>query len=122
MLWSATNSICCQMYQRTSVEEFIQPGSLCALAAERKSTDMFWCMKIEREGVGPVTDDYGFGIPEWCNYLLIRFLEAAENKKLITYKLIKKITFFSVNVLLICEPPRKNELFFYFHFRVLGHS
>lgn len=100
------------MYQRTSVQEFIQPGSLCALAAERKSTDMFWCMKIEREGVGPVTDDYGFGIPEWCNYLLIRFLEAAENKKLITYKLIKKITFFSVNVLLICEPPRKNELFF----------
>ena len=47
----------------------------CALAGDRKSTDTFWCMKFEQEGIGWATDDYGFFIPEGCNYLQVIFLE-----------------------------------------------
>ena len=91
LVWILRNSLGAS--KNKNVTEFFLPGSICALAADKKSTDKFWCMKIEGEGVGPATDDYGFIIPEGCNHLLGRFLEkGSENNKLTTYKLINKIT------------------------------
>ena len=58
-----------------SVTEFLVPGSVCTLAEEKKSTDTCWCLKMEGEGVWPATGDYGFVIPEGCNYMQGRCLE-----------------------------------------------
>ena len=53
-------------------------------ATDRKSTDIFQCVKIEREGAGPANDDYSFVIRERCNYMQGRFLEkVSEKRKLI---------------------------------------
>lgn len=65
-----------------SVTEFLLPGFLYTLATDKKSTDTFWCMKIEGEGIRPATDDYGFVISNGCNYLQGRFLEKVSENNL----------------------------------------
>ena len=75
-----TNSIRRQMNQGTKVlTEFLLPGS------NRKSTDIFWCIKIEGEGAAPANNDYGFVIRERCNYMRGRFLEKVSEKKQINH-------------------------------------
>ena len=41
--------------------EFLLPGSVCAIAADKKSTDTVWLVKIFEETVakGNISDDYG---------------------------------------------------------------
>ena len=41
--------------------EFILPGSICALAADQKSPDTVWFLKIDEQIVPTtgLTDDYG---------------------------------------------------------------
>ena len=73
------------MNQRTKVLQNSFYSVQYVSATDRKSTDIFWCVKIEREGAGPANDDYSFVIRERCNYMQGRFLEkVSEKRKLIS--------------------------------------
>ena len=51
--------------------EFSLADTFCALAADSKSPDTAWFMKI-KEGIGLTTNDYGINIPDGCKYLQVQ--------------------------------------------------
>ena len=78
-----------------TAHEFFLASDFCALAADSKSSDTVWFMKIKEEGIGPATDDYGIKIPEGCKYLQGKFLEkVTESNEKLTFKLMKKTIYF----------------------------
>ena len=71
--------------------EFFLASDFCALAADSKSSDTVWFVKIEEERIGPATDDYGIKIPDGCKYLQGKFLEkVTESNEKLTFKLMQK--------------------------------
>ena len=81
-----------------TAHEFFLVSDFCALAADSKSSDTVWFLKI-KEGIVPATDDYGIKIPDGCKYLQGKFLEKVtkSNEKL-TFKLMKKTIYFILRV------------------------
>ena len=57
--------------------EFLLPNSVCAIAADEKSIDTFWLVKILEETVaeGNITDDYGHMVLDGQRYIDGRYLE-----------------------------------------------
>ena len=62
---------------------FLLPGSVCAIAADNKSTDNFWFVQIIGEFESPenVTDDYGHIASAGKKYMLGHFLEQTDARK-----------------------------------------
>ena len=60
---------------------FLLPGSVCAIAADRKSTDTVWFIKIKEEKKAdvprhqPLTDDYGDMVSSGLSYIEGHYLE-----------------------------------------------
>ena len=62
------------------VTEFLLPGSICAIAADTKSIDIVWFVKIvcEQEAAEDVVNDYGFRVALGQRYLKGHYLEQSK--------------------------------------------
>ena len=78
-------------------DDFLLPGSVCALAAANNSVDTLWFVQIkgEFESTTSVSDDYGHIVTPGQKYMLGHFLEQVSDQITSkTYKLIDKETIF----------------------------
>ena len=77
--------------------EFILPGSICALAADQKSPDTVWFIKIDERIVptAEMTDDYGHKVIQGQVCFKGRYLEKdSTSRKEQSFKLMNKFAFF----------------------------
>ena len=79
--------------------EFVQKGSVCAIAPEESSSDPVWFIKIENiheEIDTDITDDYHHTVKKGSSCIEGRFLEhyGASTKTELTFELSKKMTYF----------------------------
>ena len=82
--------------------EFLLPNSVCAIAADEKSIDTFWLVKILEETVaeGNITDDYGHVVLDGQRYIDGRYLKFHTTKRNhhIFKEMMKKSCSFTVAV------------------------
>ena len=80
------------------VNEFLLPGSICAIAADTKSIDTVWFVKIvcEQDAEEDVVDDYGFRVALGQRYLKGHYVEQSKcTNKGREFKVAhKKVTYF----------------------------
>ena len=64
-------------------DDFLLPGSVCALAATNNSVDTLWFVQIkgEFESTTSVSDDYGHIVTPGQKYMLGHFLEQVSDNK-----------------------------------------
>ena len=77
-------------------EQFVLPGTICAVRSSKSSSDTFWLVKIKDsfEALIPMTDDYSNIVPAGHQYIEGKFLEKCETaKKGDYYKLQNKETY-----------------------------
>ena len=85
-----------------TVNEFLLPGSVCAIAADEKSADMVWFVYIEceKEAGKDEIDSYGHIGAEGHNFICGKYLEkigtVKGGKKFI--KMDKEVFFYKENV------------------------
>ena len=82
--------------EKSSHHEFLVPGSFCAVAADRKSIDLVWFVKMENEfEPSEEVDDYGHKVPAGQSCIRGSYLEkTSTNKNGDNYKLMTKIVYF----------------------------
>ena len=106
------------------VHEYLQEGTICAIAAGKNSTYLLWFIKIasEREAMEDITDDYGHFIKGGTRYYPGNFLESRgpcreefEGKKLQgeKFQLMEKNTFFFKESVVYAFTPFKEIKGFY---------
>jgi hypothetical protein len=78
------------------VNEFLLPGSVCAIAATEKSSDTVWFLKIVQQSVAEqnLYDGHGHCILEGNSYIEGKYLEYdGENRKVKLYKEIDQMVY-----------------------------
>jgi len=80
--------------------EFFLPGSVCAIAAERKSPDLVWFLSIQSENVGGKNDSYGHRVSEGQPNLIGHYLEKSGTVKggVKFKKVVKEVFFYKESV------------------------
>ena len=81
---------------KETAKEFLLPGSICAIAADAKSTDTIWFVYIVdvEEALDDKLDSYGHAIPPGHMYVRARYLERmGDTNKGQKYKLMSKEVF-----------------------------
>ena len=85
-----------QTNDTTTCEEFLRPGTVCAVAAADNSSELMWFILITSQGVATeiIEDDYEHTIYEGERYLLGRYMEFhTETSKQKRYRVMKESVF-----------------------------
>ena len=92
---STTDTSDDQSYEETNAEEFLLEGTICAIAADVNSIDIFWLIKIIDDSTAEnnTIDDYGRQLKGGKTCLRANFLEKEKETKHHVYRVISKVAF-----------------------------
>ena len=77
------NDVIDEGLKNEAIHEFLFPGSVCAIAVNKKSTDTMWLLKIVREGIADTNmyDESGHCIIQGSLFIEVKYLEYQDTRR-----------------------------------------